>query len=238
MSNSTVEQITSELRRVAEERHRRTQDHALGERVLELKAYQQRRFAVTHAEALNSPRYNTAARFFLEHLYGPADFSRRDSQFERVVPALVRLFPSEVVQTVASLASLHAISERLDTLMASHFELGKLDRPAYVQAWQATGHFDQRELQIALSLRIGESLDRLTRNPLIRHSLRMMRGPAKAAGLSDLQVFLEAGFDAFRAMRGAREFLDSIGRRERSLAAILNSHVPDEEHPELASQLP
>ena len=49
----------------------------------------------------------------------------------------------------------------------------------------------------------------------------MMRGPAKAAGLAELQRFLEAGFDTFRAMRGAREFLATIGERERTLAKAL-----------------
>src|SRR5439155_330230 len=69
----------------------------------------------------------------------------------------------------------------------------------------------------------GDALDALTRNPLVRNSLRMMRSPARAAGLGELQNFLEAGFDAFRAMRGAREFLDDIGRRERALATALFS---------------
>ena len=64
-------------------------------------------------------------------------------------------------------------------------------------------------------------LDRLTRNPLVRHSLRMMRGPARAAGLGELQRFLESGFDTFKAMHGARDFLAAIGARERALAQAL-----------------
>ena len=32
-------------------------------------------------------RYAGAARFFLDELYGPGDFSQRDAQFARVVPA-------------------------------------------------------------------------------------------------------------------------------------------------------
>jgi len=70
-------------------------------------------------------------------------------------------------------------------------------------------------------LDVGQALDALTRKPLLRHSLRLMRGPAMAAGLSALQRFLETGFDTFRAMRGAEGLLDTIARRERSLAAEL-----------------
>jgi hypothetical protein len=53
-----------------------------------------------------------------------------------------------------------------------------------------------------------------------------MRGPARAAGMSALHLFLESGFDTFRGMRGADEFLGLIGSRERSLAATLFSVSP------------
>ncbi len=72
-----------------------------------------------------------------------------------------------------------------------------------------------------LMLQVGGALERYTRNPLLRHSLRLMRAPAQAAGLGALQSFLENGFDTFREMRGAREFLDTIANRERELAARL-----------------
>jgi hypothetical protein len=39
-----------------------------------------------------------------------------------------------------------------------------------------------------------------------------MRGPARSAGLAALQSFLESGFDTFRGMRGAGEFLSTIAR--------------------------
>jgi hypothetical protein len=48
-----------------------------------------------------------------------------------------------------------------------------------------------------------------------------MRFPARAAGLSALQSFLESGFDTFRKLHGADEFLSQIENRERSLAASL-----------------
>ena len=49
----------------------------------------------------------------------------------------------------------------------------------------------------------------------------LMRVPARAAGLGRLQTFLELGFDTFRDMRGADEFLNTVAGRERSLAAAL-----------------
>jgi hypothetical protein len=46
-----------------------------------------------------------------------------------------------------------------------------------------------------------------------------MRTPARMAGLEDLQDFLERGFEAFRAMGGAEDFLALVRARE---TAILN----------------
>ena len=63
-------------------------------------------------------------------------------------------------------------------------------------------------------LALGQSLDSLTRKAGLRTLLKMMRGPAAAAGLGSLQKFLEVGFDAFQTMRGADEFLKLITLRE------------------------
>jgi len=217
--NADAQTILGHLEIVAEERTRRERDADLDARVIALKTYQQRRFAKTYADLLPTKRYGPASRFFIEELYGPRDFADRDAQFARVVPALVRLFPREIIATVSALAQLHALSEQLDTETASHLNSkDELNAFNYVRAWQATGRRSDREKQIDLTLQVGQSLDRLTRNPLLRHSLRMMRAPAKGAGLSDLQRFLETGFDNFKAMNGAKEFLQTIESRERRLA--------------------
>lgn len=202
-------------------RQRRASDAALADAVVRLKSYQRDRFARSYADLLSAPRFSAAARFFLDELYGPQDFSQRDAQFARVVPALVRLFPAEIVATVSTLAHLHALSETLDNEMARLLGSKALDGPAYIAAWQAVGRADAREEQIALTLTVGHALDGLTRKAFLRHTLHLMRGPARAAGLGALQQFLENGFDTFRAMGGATLFLDQIAARERRLAAAL-----------------
>jgi hypothetical protein len=225
--SATADVILANLRIVADERALRAIRPGLAEKVSALKEFQQRRFSHTYADLLASARYGGAARFFLEELYGPEDFTHRDTQFARVVPALVRLFPSEVVQTVATLARLHAISETLDTTMAGHLDGTGLEPDQYIRAWQATGRSADRDAQIALTLDVAARLDRFTRKPLLRNSLRLMRAPARAAGLAELQQFLERGFDTFRAMRGAQEFTGIVESRERALASLLFSRAPE-----------
>jgi hypothetical protein len=218
--------ILKDLTAVNAERDQRSGEAGWAARVEAVKRYQQRRFELTYADLLTHPRYAGASNFFLNELYGPSDFTQRDAQFARIVPALVRLFPAEVVGTVQALAALHALSEQLDSRMGRAVADEAIDAAKYVKAWQQCGDAPGRERQIALLEKVGHALDALTRNPLLRQSLRLMRGPARAAGLSALHTFLESGFDTFRGMRGADEFLELIGSRERALAATLFSVPP------------
>lgn len=206
---------------VAGERRLRSQTPGLSDKVRAIKAFQQRRFSHTYEDLLHSERYGPVARFFLDELYGPSDFTQRDAQFSRVVPSMVRLFPREIVETVADLAELHALSERLDTEMARHMASALVTPEVYVQAWRSAGHTEERRTQIALTLAVAKRLDRFTRKPLLRNSLRLMRAPARAAGLGALQQFLETGFDTFRAMNGADEFIQIVQAREQALASAL-----------------
>lgn len=217
----SAESILHSLHQVHMQRQRRNSVAGLEAAVGRIKAYQQQRFSHTYADLLSNPRYGGAARFFLEELYGPRDFSERDAQFARVVPALVKLFPQEIVATVHTLAELHALSEWLDTAMGEAHPSKEVTANSYASAWRQVGGAPEREQQIALTLVLGQALDRLTRKPLLRQSLRLMRGPARAAGLDQLQTVLESGFDTFHAMRGADEFLNTVATRERALAAAL-----------------
>ena len=225
MTAPMADRIREHLQTVARLRAGRQADAGLAARVLALKTYQARRFEASYSDLLASPRYRAAARFFLEDLYGPQEFAERDTQFGRVVPALVRLFPHAVVETIEQLGELHALSEALDDAAARHLPGSNPAQPmtaaAYVQAWQGAGRHSARDRQIVLTQSIGRALDGFTRSRLMRGSLRLMRGPAQAAGLGSLQRFLEAGFDAFAAMKGADDFLRWVGERERALAAAL-----------------
>ena len=221
--SAVSERILTHLKAVEAERTARAADAGLRRKVTALKAYQQRRFQRSYADLLCSERYGDAARFFLDELYGPEDFSTPDAEFARIVPALARLFPDEIVRTVERLAALHALSERLDSQMARALSADDVDASSYVLAWRTTGQPEARAEQVRLTLEVGCALNRFTRNPLLRHSLRAMRGPARAAGMSALQGFLERGFETFRAMRGAEGFLAVVVEREEAFGRALFS---------------
>ena len=216
-----IQLIAAHLQQVGGLRATRDANPRLAGRVAAIKQHQHARFGRDYANLLGDPRYVAATRFFLDDLYGPADFADRDSQFGRVVPAMARLLPSEVMHTVIQLAELHALSESLDQQMAQALVSNEVNDRSYRAAWQAVGRNEDRERQLQLLIAIGTSLDRHTRSPLLAGTLRLMRGPAKAAGLSQLQSFLERGLAAFTSMGGARDFLGAITANERRMISDL-----------------
>ncbi len=188
---------------------------------LRLREWQAGRLARTHAELLASARFGNAAQFFLSDLYGPKDFSSRDEEVERILPLLIKMLPGSALRTVALAVELDAISELLDSAMVAVLcrrgVIEHIDEDAYAAAYRAVGCQPERQRQIALIRETGEALDRLARKPLLNGMLKLMRGPAHLAGLGDLHAFLERGFNAFRSMGSATEFLDSIEYKEQQL---------------------
>lgn len=206
------------LETVRRARLERAADPALAQRVDAVKRYQHRRFENDYADLLASERYGPAARFFLDDLYGPVDYSARDAQFARIVPALRRLLPRELLATVVQLIELHALSEELDHAMARRVPVGiELDDRAYRSTWQQVGRRADRALQVDLTLAVGRALNQHAHKPLLGTTLRLMHGPAQAAGLGQLQSFLQRGLAAFKSMRGADAFLSRIGEHERQM---------------------
>ncbi len=221
--NEIGQRILGHLAAVQANHRRREADPTLAAAVLGIKRYQHDRFQRTYADLLAHPRYADTARFFLDELYGPHDFRERDAQFVRVVPTLVRLFPDPLCDTVARLTALHELSEALDTAMGAACGQPAPDAAAYAQAWRQIARPADRLRQIELMLDVGRTLDRYTRKPGLRQGLHLMRRPAAAAGLGDLQQFLETGFDTFARMKGAEEFLSLVAERETALARHLDA---------------
>ena len=204
----------------------------LARAVSAIKRLQARRFAGTYYDLLESGMYAAAARFFLEELYSERDYADRDAQFARIAGEIEKLFPADVAATAAQLAQLHAMTESLDHDMALQWlaDTEGSDALRYVKAWQVVGRAEDRETQLQTVLAIGHEMARLTRLPGLRLMLKMMRGPAAAAGLQSLQRFLEAGFDTFAAMakrrHGAEQFLGTVHEREERLIKRLFADDP------------
>jgi len=195
-----------------------------------LQRWQAARLRDSFVDFLASPRERLAAEFFLTDLYGDFDVSERDREIERVLPLMRRILPEKLLHAIADTLELAVISHAFDLRMAEALSArvspDAINATAYADAYRAVGRPRLRRHQIGLITSVGTILDRAVSTPFIGMLLRMSRGPAKAAGLHDLQSFLERGFAAFKQLQGAQPFVDEIARRELAVAEKLFAGDP------------
>jgi hypothetical protein len=191
-----------------------------------VRTWQNQRFARTYADLSRNPRYRAAVEFFLTELYGDRDMSGRDADLARVLPMMIKMLPAVALQTVRDALAFEAHSERLDAEVARRLGHRPLDLDSYGDAFRACGRRTEREDQVRCVAQIGRALDRTTRWPLIGTTLKLMRAPARAAGMAKLQEFLESGYAAFKQMHGAEEFLATIAKRETAVVERLFAGHP------------
>jgi hypothetical protein len=191
-----------------------------------LKQWQIERLRTTYADLLANPRFKEAAEFFLEELYGAKDVDQRDTEAQKVAPKLAGMLPSRAINALLLAVQLEEMAEQFDIEMSRNIDL-PITTKSYAEAYRATGTEAERVRQIELADRIGKALEKLAKVPMLSTMLHMMKAPAAMWGLSHLHRFLQRGFDAFVAMRGAREFLEKTNHRELAINKRLFAGDPD-----------
>lgn len=201
-------------------------------RLPELRRWQLQRLAASFAPLLRDSRTRGAAEFFLEDLYGDRDFSGRDRDLARVLPLMMRLLPEPLIATVADAIALSALSHGLDLRMADTLAKSlpadaAIDVENYAAAYRSVGLPRLRRKQIALIGWLGHGLDVAVRKPALGRLLTLSRLPARAAGLGELQSFLERGFVAFDTLDEPAAFVDAVVERELEVSRRLFAGASD-----------
>lgn len=208
--------------------------------MLKLKTWQSERLAKTYQDFTESKRHRAATRFFQEQLYGPVDFTQRDADIERIYPMMQKVLSDQALNSITLAIELHVLSQELDSAMeqAISQRLTHKDDDVtpelYAACYRSLDNQPLREKQIRYLLDIGNILDEVVKNPMLYATIKIARIPAKLAGFSRLQDFVETGFDAFRKMRGAETFLAAIQERETKIMETLfrGELLPDWATPE------
>ncbi len=215
-------------------------NHELAERTLgaefplrqfeTLQAWQLDRLTTTFSDLYRQEGYRHAVEFFVSDLYGGLEFRERDQEMGRVMPIMIRFLPDKALVALAEAFELQAISLEYDFGMADYMArqgIDELDMAAYCRVYRASSDRAGRERQIQLFPKIGRDLNKLVRKSIVNYLLRMLRGPAHAAGFGLLQEFLESGLDSFRALQDPDYFVDTIYRREWGSMERLFAGDPD-----------
>jgi len=182
-----------------------------------LQSWQQDRLATTFDDLMQQDEYHPAVTFFLTELYGGLDFRERDQDMHRVMPVMKRFLPDKILYIMSEAFELQAISLEFDMEMAQYLslqEIRELDMNQYCEVYRACSDKPGRERQILLIKKLGYDLERLKNKLLVNTLVRLLRGPAHAAGFGKLQEFLESGLGSFRAVKDIRYFNETIYQRE------------------------
>lgn len=193
-----------------------------------LREYQSARLRRTHADLVADPEYGPATQFFLNEIYAPKDFSRRDADLLAMHDFLSRLLPPQAIRVLTHAVEVNDLTNLLEREMVAHLaamDVTDIITPEQYAAAYRMGAYEQRVRQIDLILTVGRDLSRLTHIPLIGTTLRAARGPANRLGWADLQDFLERGFGAWKVMHDPERFLHSIGAREKAINDALFQRI-------------
>jgi hypothetical protein len=198
----------------------------------EVRRWQAERLEASFDRFLRDPRRRPAAQFFLSDVYNDRDFSRRDADIARVLPMMQRLLPGALLGTVSDAIELGLLTHAFDLRLAGALEgqaqgHSRLDAALYAEGYREAGLPRLRRHQIDLIAHVGTGLAGALRTPGVATLLKLSRGPARAAGLQELQGFLERGFAAFAGLGDAHAFIGEIEADERDVSRRLFAGDPD-----------
>lgn len=196
-----------------------------------LQQWQRARLARSFEDFASQEAYRPAVHFFLSELYGGLDFRERDQDMSKVMPVMIRFLPDKTLGTMSEAFELQAISLEYDIEMAGYMErehVTELEMGRYCEIYRSCSDRPGRERQILLIRKLGFDLERLVRWPMVNTLVRLLRGPAHAAGFGKLQEFLEQGLASFRALDDPHYFIQTIYERE---LASMQRMFDGAEHP-------
>lgn len=162
-----------------------------------------------------------AVDFVISDLTG-IGISARDQDLARVVPAMVRMLPEKALQTIAVAMELNnrILTINLSIcreLFKNSPSTSKISERNYCLACRQVSRLDEFRELVELTRQVGQSLNRVVKLPMIGIILRAMRSPARLAGFSTLQDFLETGYHTFKAIKDVDQFLADISDRTVSV---------------------
>jgi hypothetical protein len=197
-----------------------------------LKAWQSQRLARTYADLLATDRYRLACRFFLDDIYAARDFAQRDRDVIEMHNFMQRFVPASLLRPLDETIALYALTQSLDQRLRDVLvdEVGVTDgltEAQYAEGYRRCDNYADRVRQIDKIVEIGSLLDVIIGLPLTGTALQMAKVPANRAGWTELTGFMERGYRAFKHMRGAGEFLDTIRRRERTILDRIYAEEPE-----------
>jgi hypothetical protein len=214
--------VVSILHEIEQLKRRPAAGGGLSPQMALLRAWQSARLARTYADLLAQPRFRPACQFFLDDIYAARDFSQRDQDIQQMYAFMQRVFPASLIRPLKLTVELYDLTRHLDERLLEVLvgPLGVTDSISthqYAEAYRLCDNYVERARQIEQIYKIGLLLDGIMRMPATGLALKLSSLPARRAGWTELFGFLERGYQAFRQLKGADVFLNTIRQREKTI---------------------
>ena len=160
--------------------------------------------------------YADAVDFVINELAGK-NVVERDRQLARVAPIITAMLPLRLLQMMATAARFNARPLEINLGICHLLQVDgilpdEIPEDAYFAASREVSSYDESIALLEASITLGKSLESTVRNRWVGMTLKLMSGPAHAAGYGALQDFLENGYQTFRKIPDVDDFLSEVRR--------------------------
>ncbi len=217
-----VQDVLQHAQKSPDTQHRRVESAGLTPQMAALRAFQVKRIRETYRDFVAQKQYAPVMDFFANDLYAPRDFSQRDHDAQRVHAFLQKFLPAEMLKLATDAIELTQLSNALDgkivaVLTQERAFPNNLTPARYAEAYRRCNNVRAREKQIDLLVTVMRDSAETAHMPLTGVALKLVKGPAHAAGWHELYAFLERGHQAFAQVKQPERFLEAIEDRENEI---------------------
>lgn len=184
---------------------------------LALQIFQSNRLRRDYNDLAAIPQYEQVGEFFFTEMYGPRDFSDRNSG-ARKIQHFLHILPGVRLKDIEEVLDLLDITVRLDDdlaqLMLERNTGVDFDEATYEQIYRLADNYDERFRQLELIRKSLYNVFHLSRSQLLGMALHRSRLVARLAGIEAVHTFLMKGYDAVHRVTDIEPFAHTVYGRE------------------------
>lgn len=206
-------------------------DPILKQRLNEAQAWLKNRIQDTHHLLFNEPKHQLMAQYFINRLYGGAEFDDLAVQIERLLKyahKAEKIIPENAIKTGLKSVGLAVLAMQLDEQVAKQLLKDyPVDQPIDDEMMRLTlikvDQAEARQQQLNMLDDLGTSLDKYMRSFIMHTAFKMCKGTARKYKFELMYDFIGEGFLAMKPMKSAANFIARFTEKERLIIENVHS---------------
>lgn len=206
-------------------------DPVLKQRLHDAQDWLKARIQDTHQELFNQAKNQLMAKYFINRLYGGAEFDDLAVQIERLLKyahKAEKIIPENAIKTGLKSVGLAVLAMQLDEQVAAQllqdFPANKaINDEMMLQTLLKLDQAEARKNQLNLLDELGLSLDQYMRSFIMHTAFKMCKGAAKKYRFELMYDFIGEGFLAMKPLKSAASFIQNFTAKERIIVDNVHS---------------